>query len=290
MSLGDLHNNREKLRSELRAIKYTEPIDVKSLNEGEASSTLPIIHFCLLSYSKVFVEYVIDQGFDMMTKNDYNFLESVFKLLRQKFNYRPVLKIGQFLASGFAERKIMMLLDLINIVKTKTAELQRYQQAEEKKSKSPMRSTEEENIKVQTPPRPSSKMYKDPEEILMDYSNLLKKNISVEKVEQSGERPDLQKVMERVLEEQKKMREKISEQDETIKKMQKKHEADMAQYEARLHLLSSKVKLLEGEKKELPKVEKKGQEEGLLSKLGISSNQLAYRAYNDPSPDFFGDY
>lgn len=290
MSLGDLHNNREKLRSELRIIKYSEPIDIKSLNEGEASSTLPIIHFCLLSYSKVFAEYIVDQGFDLMSSNDYNFLESVFKLLRQKFNYRPVLKIGQFLASGFAERKIMMLLDLINIVKTKTNELQRYQQAEEKKSKSPIRTIEEENMKIQTPPKPSSKVYKDPEEILMDYSNILKKNLSVEKVETSFEKPDMQKMLEKVLEEQKRMKEKIFEQDEIIKKMQKKHEADMAQYEARLHLLSSKVKLLEGSKKDVPKVEKKGQEEGLLSKLGISNNQLAFRAFNDPSSDFFGEY
>lgn len=289
MSLGDLHNNREKLRSELRIIKYSEPIDIKSLNEGEASSTLPIIHFCLLSYSKVFAEYIIDQGFDLMSSNDYNFLESVFRLLRQKFSYRPVLKIGQFLASGFAERKIMMLLDLINIVKTKTNELQRYQQAEEKKSKSPIRLIEEENIKIQTPPKPSSKVYKDPEEILMDYSNILKKNASVEKVE-GQDKLDVQKTLEKLLEEQRRMKERILEQDEIITKMQKRHEADMAQYEARLHLLSSKVKLLEGNKKDVGKVEKKGQEEGLLSKLGISNNQLAFRNFNDPSSDFFGEY
>ena len=134
MSLGDLHNNREKLRAELRAIKYNDPIDIKGLSEGEATSILPIIHYCLLSYSKVFAEYIAEQGFDLMTKNDFNFLETVFKLLRQKFNYRPVLKIGQFLGTGFAERKIMMLLDLIKMVKTRTNELIRYQQIEERKS------------------------------------------------------------------------------------------------------------------------------------------------------------
>ena len=73
MSLGDLHNNREKLRAELRAIKYSDPIDLKGLSEGEASSVLPIIHYCLLSYSKVFAEYIVEQGFDLMTKNDFSF-------------------------------------------------------------------------------------------------------------------------------------------------------------------------------------------------------------------------
>jgi centrosomal protein CEP44 len=289
MSLGDLHNNREKLRAELRALKYSEPIDVKGLNDGEPSSTLPIIHFCMLSYSKVFAEFIVDQGFDMMSKNDFSFLESVFKVLRQKLNYRPVLKIGQFLASGFAERKIMMLLDLINIVKTKTNELQRYQQAEERKSRSPFRSVEEENIKIQTPPRPSNKVYKDPEEILIDYSDVLKK-----KVMEKEESQDVLKILNNILEDQRKMQAKIADLEEIIRKMQKKHEADTAQAEARIHLLSSKVKVLEGEKKEV-RVERKGKkeekgQEGLLSKLGISSNHLAFGGFCDPNSDFLENY
>ena len=298
MSLGDLHNNREKLRSELRAIKYSEPIDIKGLNDGEASSTLPIIHFCLLSYSKVFAEYIVDQGFDMMTKNDYSFLESVFKLLRQKFGYRPVLKIGQFLASGFAERKIMMLLDLIQIVKTKTNELQRYQQAEERKSKSPMRSVDEENIKIQTPPRPCVKIYKDPEEILNDYSSILKKKNLEEESQDFNSDSNLKIVIQKLMDDQKKMQNKIEQQDEVIREIKKKYDSQLAQCEARIHLLSSKVKVLEGEKardedrdkggmasragadreekKEREKVERKERsrnegkvEEGLLSRLRV---------------------
>lgn len=259
----------------------------------------------------------------MMTKNDYSFLESVFKLLRQKFGYRPVLKIGQFLASGFAERKIMMLLDLIQIVKTKTNELQRYQQAEERKSKSPLRSVDEENIKIQTPPRPCVKIYKDPEEILNDYSSILKKKNIDEDSQDFALDSNLKSLMQKLLEDQKKMQIKIEQQDEVIRDMKKKYESQLAQCEARIHLLSSKVKVLEGEKvkdedrdrdrekagiasragadreekKEREKVERKERnrnegkvEEGLLSRLGISSNHLAYRPYVDPNSDFFENY
>ena len=307
MSLGDLHNNREKLRAELRAIKYSDPIDLKGLSEGEASSVLPIIHYCLLSYSKVFAEYIVEQGFDLMTKNDFSFLEAVFKLLRQKFNYRPVLKIGQFLATGYAERKIMMLLDLIKLVKTRTNELARYQQVEERKSKSPFRSTDEENIKIQTPPKPSGKIYKNPEEILFDYSSVLKKSknsMNFEKTEEPLEQEfsdenennnsnqDMHGLMLQLQEEIKRLNTRVDMQDQLIQKLQKKHDNDIAQYEARLHLLSSKVKLLElpTEKKELPARPERKNEEGLLSKLGISSNHLAYRAYNEHSPDSFENY
>ncbi|OMJ82769.1 hypothetical protein SteCoe_16415 [Stentor coeruleus] len=302
MSIGDINNHREKLRAELRAIKYTDPIDFKSLIEGEASSMLPIIHYLLLSYSKVFAEYIIDQGFDLMSKNDFGFMESVFKLMRHKFNYQPVLKIGQFLSSGFAERKLIMLIQIIEIVKKKAAELQRYQQVEERKSKSPYRSIEEENIKIQTPPKPMNKLYRDPEEILQDYSDILKRNnilqskpnepdfIDIQKEENQLKSLDKNKTLDgiyniisEVIEENRKLKEKLFQQDESIKKIDKKLESQTAL----LQLLNGKVKVLEGyEKKETQgRNEKTYQEEGLLSKLGLPSSNINYRAYMDRIED-----
>ncbi|OMJ88693.1 hypothetical protein SteCoe_9313 [Stentor coeruleus] len=304
MSLGDINNHREKLRAELRAIKYTDPVDLKGLTEGEASSMLPIIHYLLLSYSKVFAEYIVDQGFDIMSKNDFCFMESVFKLMRNKFNYQPVLKIGQFLSSGFAERKLMMVLQMIEVVKKKAGELQRYQQAEERKSRSPYRSVEDENIKVQTPPKPSSKIYRDPEEILKDYSDILKKNkfsieqfnetdnVEVQKeekdykiVDKNQNLDEIYRIVAEVIAENRMMKEKISEQEEKIKKMDKKLESQTAL----LQLISSKVKVLENsEKKEFQmKSERKNQDEGLLSKLGIPSGNAGYRAYIDKKEEFY---
>jgi hypothetical protein len=302
MSIGDINNHREKLRAELRAIKYTDPIDIKSLTEGEASSMLPIIHYLLLSYSKVFAEYIIDQGFDLMSKNDFGFMESVFKLMRHKFNYQPVLKIGQFLSSGFAERKLIMIIQIIEIVKKKAAELQRYQLAEERKSKSPYRSMEEENIKIQTPPKPTNKFYRDPEEILQDYSEILKRNnvflsqpnepdlMDIQKeqnqlrsLDKNKSLDDIYNIVAEVIEENRKLKEKVSQQDEAIKKIDKKLESQTAL----LQLLNGKVKVLEGyERKDIQvRNDKINQEEGLLSKLGLPSCNVNYRAYMDRIED-----
>ncbi|CAG9314018.1 unnamed protein product [Blepharisma stoltei] len=181
MSVGDLSNNREKLRNELKAIRYSEPINLKGLTEGHPSTSLPIIHFCLLGYSRLVSEYFTEQGFDLYMKNDYSFMETVFKILRQMFNYRPVLTIGQFLAIGYAERKILMCLDVIGLIKEKHLELLRFKQLDERKTaKSPIRTPKkvEEEVKTQNSSRPlpkaPSQIYKQPEEMLNDFGNILK--------------------------------------------------------------------------------------------------------------------
>lgn len=181
MSVGDLTNNREKLRNELKAIKYSEPINIKGLTEGHPSTSLPIIHFCLLGFSKLVAEHLTEQGHDLYMKNDYSFMETVFKILRQHFNYRPVLTIGQFLSIGYAERKILMCLDVINIMKEKHLELLRFKQVDDRRTvKSPIRTPrkEEEDPRNQTPPRPLPKTpnqaYKPAEEMLAEFGTILK--------------------------------------------------------------------------------------------------------------------
>lgn len=46
-----------------------------------------------------------------------------YKLLRNEFSYKPPLTSSQFLTSGFAERKIMMLCDIIHLCKKKHEEI-----------------------------------------------------------------------------------------------------------------------------------------------------------------------
>lgn len=152
---------------------------------------LPIVHFALLNYSKLVAEYIYNLNFDMYTKNDYSFVELTYKLLRQKFQYRPILTIGQFLSPGFAERKILFCLDLIRVVKDKHLELLRFKKVEERRSRSPSsvnRSpsavslvdvTEEPLPSQPLPPRPlprtpSKQREKAPEDIIADCTNIMK--------------------------------------------------------------------------------------------------------------------
>jgi len=87
------------------------------LREGDPSIFLPMIHFVLLMYSKKFAQLINSKGYDLFAKSDYRFMENTFHMLRQHFNYKPLINLNQFLAMGYAERKILLILDIITILK-----------------------------------------------------------------------------------------------------------------------------------------------------------------------------
>jgi hypothetical protein len=113
---------------------------------------LPIIHYSLLSFSQLVAQYLVEQGFDLYMKNDFTFLESVFKLLRSNFQYRCVLSVPQFLSMGFTERKVLMCLDIIRVVRKRHEELLRFRRIAEKKQQLASPTPAE---RPKTPPRPS---------------------------------------------------------------------------------------------------------------------------------------
>ncbi|XP_059407580.1 centrosomal protein of 44 kDa-like isoform X3 [Carassius carassius] len=55
--------------------------------------------------------------------NDLRFIENVYKVLREVFSYKPLLTKQQFLQFGFAERKVLILCDIIGLVLNKHKEL-----------------------------------------------------------------------------------------------------------------------------------------------------------------------
>jgi hypothetical protein len=44
-------------------------------------------------------------------------MEAVHKLLRDEFNYKPSLNRDQFFSTGFAERKLIFISDLVRLCK-----------------------------------------------------------------------------------------------------------------------------------------------------------------------------
>lgn len=125
-----------------------------SLNQGHPAVFLPIIHYSLLSFSQLVAQYIVEQGFDLYMKNDYTFLENVFKLLRSNFQYRCVLSVPQFLSMGFTERKVLMCLDIIRVSRKRHEELLRFKRIAEKKLQAASPTPAERPI---TPPRPSGR-------------------------------------------------------------------------------------------------------------------------------------
>lgn len=122
---GDLKNNVDKLRQELLQSKYAGPIDVRIWRNGNPSDLLPLIHFALLGYSANVRDSLVSKGYDLFAKTDIRFLEAAYKLLRQEFGYLPLLRVEQFFAEGFAERKVILVHDIIKLCQRRHADMQR---------------------------------------------------------------------------------------------------------------------------------------------------------------------
>ena len=120
MTTGDITNNIRKLIAELKQVSYDyQSIDYSALTHGIPSAFLPIMHHVLLDYSHELASYFVNKNYDLYGRTDLRFVETVFKILRQEFSYKPSLTKEQFLALGFAERKIILLTDVAKICREK---------------------------------------------------------------------------------------------------------------------------------------------------------------------------
>lgn len=120
---GDIQKNIEKLRIELHQIKYPDKPDSEILRSGNPEIFLPIIHYSLFNYSKYVADFLNQNNYNMFAKCDLDFINSAFKSLIKLFNYKPSLSTKQFFSEGFAEAKVILCSDIINLVKTKHSQL-----------------------------------------------------------------------------------------------------------------------------------------------------------------------
>ena len=79
---GDIRANFEKLKTELRQIKYINPLEQGQLMDGIPLGFLPIVHHALLIYSPLVSKHIAELGFELQAKSDYRFIENTYKLLQ----------------------------------------------------------------------------------------------------------------------------------------------------------------------------------------------------------------
>ncbi|MCO5610721.1 hypothetical protein L7F22_064962 [Adiantum nelumboides] len=123
MATGDLEGNLERLRVQLRTIGYPHPVDMNGLREGNTASILPLLHYALLGYSRHVSRYLSENGYALFAKSDSRFVECTLKYLREECAYRCPLTVAQIFSRGFAERKILLVYDVIQVCKRKHSEL-----------------------------------------------------------------------------------------------------------------------------------------------------------------------
>ncbi|KFO94419.1 Centrosomal protein of 44 kDa [Buceros rhinoceros silvestris] len=123
MATGDLKGNLRKIEQGLRLLNYPRDVDYTLLVKGDPAAFLPIISYCFTSFSTYIAELLVKCDVELTAKSDLRFIEAIFKLLRDVFQYKPILTKQQFLQFGFAERKMQIVCDIINCVVKKHKEL-----------------------------------------------------------------------------------------------------------------------------------------------------------------------
>ncbi|XP_071787740.1 uncharacterized protein [Asterias amurensis] len=123
MATGDLKGNLRRLQTKLKTVGYPKDIDVKGVSKGLAQEYLPLLHYILLDYSRAIAQLIINNDMELYGKNDNKFVAAAYKVLRDIFHYKPSITRHQFFSRGFAEHKIMLLVDIIRMVTEKNKEL-----------------------------------------------------------------------------------------------------------------------------------------------------------------------
>ncbi|XP_013417622.1 uncharacterized protein LOC106178818 isoform X2 [Lingula anatina] len=119
MTTGDIKNNLKKLQKEVQLIKYGEELDLQGLSQGKPSAFLPLYHYAFVTYSCYIAKAITDINIELYGKTDLRFMEGVYKVLREMFNYKPPVTKEQFFSTGFAERKVIMCTEILNMIKAK---------------------------------------------------------------------------------------------------------------------------------------------------------------------------
>ncbi|KFW04098.1 Centrosomal protein of 44 kDa [Eurypyga helias] len=123
MATGDLKGSLRKIEQGLRLLNYPRDVDYTVLLKGDPAGFLPIISYSFTSFSTYIAELLVKCDVELTAKSDLRFIEAIYKLLRDQFQYKPVLTKQQFLQFGFAERKMQIVCDIINCVVQKHKEL-----------------------------------------------------------------------------------------------------------------------------------------------------------------------
>ena len=128
---GDLDGNLSRVKRELSRIRFPVDFNAGAAREGNPTALLPALHYALLGFSRHVTSSLVEQGHDLQAKSDSRFVENSWRALRELFGYNPSMTPTQFLSPGFAERKLMLLHDTIELCKRRHNEHARERRARE---------------------------------------------------------------------------------------------------------------------------------------------------------------
>ena len=110
-----MDGNLSRVKRELSRIRFPVDFNAGAAREGNPTALLPALHYALLGFSRHVTSSLVEQGHDLQAKSDSRFVENSWRALRELFGYNPSMTPTQFLSPGFAERKLMLLHDTIEL-------------------------------------------------------------------------------------------------------------------------------------------------------------------------------
>ncbi|GFS13784.1 centrosomal protein of 44 kDa-like [Elysia marginata] len=116
-STGDLQNNFNQLANELKKVKYGKKLDADQIVSGSPKAYLPIYNFLFTSYNSKFNEDIVNSNNELYGKSDMRFMEAVYKIMRDMFDYKAKITRDQFFAPGFSEQKVIMAKEVLHLVR-----------------------------------------------------------------------------------------------------------------------------------------------------------------------------
>ncbi|RUS72808.1 hypothetical protein EGW08_019432 [Elysia chlorotica] len=119
MATGDLKNNLKQLMNELKTVKYGKGLDTNQIVSGSPQAYLPIYNYLFTTYSAKFNADIVNSNNELYGKSDMRFMEAVYKILRDMFDYKAKITRDQFFAPGFSEHKIIMAMEVVRLVRSR---------------------------------------------------------------------------------------------------------------------------------------------------------------------------
>lgn len=123
--VGQIENNLYKVKRALQKTQFAGEIDEAALQKGTPQAILKIMHHLLFRASERFTSHIHNGASrtganvheDLKFMPDMQFFQNVCLILCDLFGYRTNLTPKQFFQEGYAERKLILLLDIYDILK-----------------------------------------------------------------------------------------------------------------------------------------------------------------------------
>ncbi|KAL4489453.1 hypothetical protein ABPG72_002749 [Tetrahymena utriculariae] len=200
ISGNGLQNQSEILKRNLQKINYQQNLSFQAFQDKNPIIFLQILHYAIINYNVDFYKNLIDKGYELFSKSDQNFMQSVYKFLQKEYEYKPPISLEQFFTNIYLEKKLIICNDILEILIKNTTEKQKKQKQDKNISSKNLKINQEneeerisvkvvkENIPIQQNIQKSDQQYQNDE----DNYEEMPRQFSQQPIQSKGGQENLQ--------------------------------------------------------------------------------------------------